>query len=106
MPRSKIQVIGIPQNDLRAEIFRTKIFQDVLRDSLDRASRADRHESRGIHRAMRGVDAAKTGRAGLGLDGERKSHKSLWYRLFLKFRAQRGIPTVNVCQWIIVRGST
>ena len=62
MPRSKIQVIGIAQNDLRAQVF-----QNVLRDGFHRPSRAHRHECRGFHGAVRGVDAGLSGQGRLGL---------------------------------------
>ena len=91
VPGSEIEVIGIAQNDLRAQTFK-----DVLRNGLYCPCCSYRHEGRSFYRAVRCMDAGHAGRAGLGLDGERQSHKSLWYRLFLKFRAQRGIPPATV----------
>ena len=59
-------------------------------EQLHRSSRAYRHESRGFDGTVRGVNTGLTGRASLGLNCEGQSHKRLWYRLFLKFRAGRG----------------
>ncbi len=86
VPRPQIKMVGIAQNDLRAQ-FLNQV--NVLRNGFHRPSRADGHESRRFHITVSGVDAGLTGRAGLGLDCEGKSHKDLWYRLFLKFRAER-----------------
>ena len=85
VPRPKVQVIGISQNDLRAQVF-----QDVLRDRFDSSGRADRHECRRFHAAVRGVNAAQAGRTGLGLNGEGKDHTDYGTGSFRKFRAKGG----------------
>ena len=65
-------MIGVAENDLCA-----KVFQNVLRDGLDRPSRAAWHERRRLHRPMRGFDSRKSCRSGVGLDGEGKGHESM-----------------------------
>src|SRR6476646_7365377 len=65
VPRTQIQMIGIAQNDLRAQIL-----QNVLRNSLHSPSRADRHKSRRFNQAVRGVDAGLSSRADFSLDCE------------------------------------
>ena len=47
--RPQIEMIGIGEDDLRAEIVEV-----AMRDRLDGALRADGHECRRIHRAVRG----------------------------------------------------
>src|SRR3954453_10716987 len=83
MSRTKIKMIGVPQNDLRAEISRSKVFQNVLGDRFDRACCAHRHEGRCFYRPVGAMDARLTGGTGLGLDCEGQSHNLLWYRLSL-----------------------
>ena len=53
LPRAEHQVVGVREDDLRAQ--RLEI---VLPHRLDRRLRAHRHEERGLHRAVRGVQAA------------------------------------------------
>src|ERR1700744_2423665 len=46
--RAKVQVIGIGEDDLRVQLF-----EQMLRDCLDRPGGADRHERRSLHLPMR-----------------------------------------------------
>jgi hypothetical protein len=57
---AQIEVIGVAEDDFRAERF-----QRVLRDGLDRAGGAYRHEDRGLYGAV-GQIKASTAPAGLG----------------------------------------
>ena len=69
MPWPQIEMVGIAQDNLGAQLF-----QDVLRNGFDRPSGAHRHERGRLYRAVGGGDARLAGRAGLELDGEWKSH--------------------------------
>src|SRR6185437_14519331 len=79
--RSQIEVIGVSQDDLRAQVARTKVFQNVLRHRFNRSRRAARHKSRGFYIAVSGMYAGLSCRTGLGLNCERESHYSLCYKL-------------------------
>jgi hypothetical protein len=52
------QVIGVPEDDLGASIAKVP-----MQRGLDSALRADRHERRRLHDAMRGVELPAAGRA-------------------------------------------
>jgi len=78
-------VIGIAQNNLRAQIL-----ENVLWDGLHRSSRADWHEGRRFNIAVGGADAGLAGRAGLGLDSEGQSH--IEYGTRRKFSRQPDSP--------------
>ena len=56
--RSKIQVISVTEQDFDAELF-----QNVLRDPLDRGQGPDRHENRGVHFTVRCGQAPGSSRA-------------------------------------------
>ena len=56
---ANIQVIGIAQNDLRTDLFDLR-----RRHPLDRGLCADRHEDRGLNRAMAGFEDTAAGRTG------------------------------------------
>src|SRR5215469_4367442 len=77
-------MVGIAQNDLRAQLF-----QDVLRDSLYRSRSAARHKRRSFDRAVRALDAAKARWTGLSLDGEKLGHIDMVHSL--KFGAERRV---------------
>ncbi len=60
MAGAEVEVVGIAEDDLRAEVF-----EDVLRDGLDGALGADGHEDGGFNDLMGKVDAGTAG-AGRG----------------------------------------
>ena len=51
--RSKVEVIGVPEDDLGPDFV-----EMTSGERLDRALRADRHESRGLDDAVRGGEVA------------------------------------------------
>ena len=64
MARAQVEVIGVAENDLRAEGFK-----HILRDGLDRSLRADGHEDRrfdGLMREDRGARGARRRRSARG----------------------------------------
>src|ERR1051326_926486 len=77
MSRSQIKVVGIAQNNLRAEMFRTKIFKDVLWNGFDCPRGSHRHESGCFNRAVGGGDARRAGMASLRLNHEGKGHRNM-----------------------------
>ena len=58
---AQIQMIGISENDLRAELF-----QSLIAKALDRRLRPDRHEGRRFDLAMRSNQAAEPRAARIG----------------------------------------
>lgn len=70
--RTKIEVVGIPKDDLRAQFL-----ENVLGNGFDRSGRTAGHESRRFHRTMRGVDPSQTGRAVLSFNGETELHTTM-----------------------------
>ena len=68
--RPQIQVIGVVQQNLDAQLF-----QHVLRDGLHRPQRADRHKHRRLHLAMRREEAPRPRLAVGGLDLKAKRHE-------------------------------
>ena len=57
MPGPQVEMIGIGQQDLHAEIFG----QVALRESFDRGLRADRHEHRRFDGPVRRMQQSRTG---------------------------------------------
>ena len=72
VPRTQIEMVGIAQNDLRAQVF-----QNVLRHGFYGSGSADRHECRRVHIPMSSVNAGLAGRTGMGLDCEGESHMNM-----------------------------
>src|SRR5258708_2270606 len=85
MPRPQVKMIGVTQNNLRAQLF-----QNVLRDGLHRARGGARHEGRRFDHAVGGQDATKARRAGLGFNSERQWHGE-YGTSSVSSRAKRGI---------------
>src|SRR5262249_16200440 len=77
MPRPQIKMIGVAQNDLRAQLFGTKILKNILRTSFHRGCRSYRHECRCFDVAMRSRDARQSGWPGVRLNTEGKSHLNM-----------------------------
>ncbi len=70
VPRPKIEMIGVAEQDLNA-----KLAERLLRQSLDRALRADRHECRRVDDAMRSRETSQPRARRIGLqDFEAKFH--------------------------------
>src|SRR5262249_39547671 len=67
--RPQIKMIGIAQDDLRAQLLK-----NVLGNGLHRTRRAARHKGRRLQGAVCSVNAAPARRAGLSLDLEGKAH--------------------------------
>src|ERR1051325_8297518 len=72
MSRPKIEMVGIAKNDLRSQLF-----NDVLRNGLDRACGAHGHKGRRFDITVRGKDARQARGAGLGLNSEGKDHVNM-----------------------------
>ena len=64
-PGPQVEMIGVGQHDLGAEAAQRR-----RRDGLDGGLGADRHETRGEHLAVRGVQAAGAGPAAGGFELE------------------------------------
>ena len=66
--RAQVQMVGIPQDDLRA-----RFLDPAWRYGFDRARRSDRHENRGGDVSMGGMQDSGTGpgtgRPGIGRPG-------------------------------------
>jgi hypothetical protein len=68
--RAKVQVIGVPEHDLGAQVA-----QLAGKDGLDRRLGADRHEDRRLDGAVGGVEHARPGVAVDGLEVEPAGHR-------------------------------
>src|SRR5260370_41295197 len=101
--RPEIEMIGVGEKNLRAEIF-----EGLLRKSLDRPGRADGQEHGRVNRAVRGVQAAKTRGAGVFVKNFKDvSHPGkcssrvatlLQARCLLKLRQMAAQPTLSKTQ--------
>ena len=69
MPRPQIKMIRIAQNDPRPQLF-----EQMLRNSLDRSHRPHRHEDRRLHRRMRQRHRGAASVATRCMDLKRKRH--------------------------------
>src|SRR5712692_6765840 len=103
VPRPEIEMIGVGEKNLRAEIF-----EGLLRKSLDRPGRADGQEHRRVNRAVRGAQPPKTRAAGVFAKNFKDvSHPGkcssrvatlLQARCLLKLRQMAAQPTLSKTQ--------
>jgi hypothetical protein len=69
MSGAKVKMIGVAEDDLRAEFF-----EQVLRDGFHRPDGADRHEDWRFHLPVRKLKASGAGEAVSGVEGEGERH--------------------------------
>ena len=50
----EVEVIGVGENNRRPQVF-----ENVLGNGFDRAQGSDRHENRGFHLAVRGIETGE-----------------------------------------------
>ena len=72
---AQVKMIGIGKQNPDA-----KFFQHILRDTLDRSQRSDRHEHRGVDFSMRSYKFAGAGGAAGGFNLELKRHCGGFYK--------------------------
>ena len=63
VPWPQIEMVRVAENDLRAQLARSQLFQRALRHSLDRALRPHRHEDRRFDSLVRQMKARAAGAA-------------------------------------------
>src|SRR5262249_21366340 len=67
VPGAQIEMVGVAENDLRAQLF-----QHILRNALHRSSSSNRHKYRSLHLTVRCDDASRACGTRLGFDDERQ----------------------------------
>src|SRR5215468_1055111 len=87
VPGAQIEMVGVAENDLRAQLF-----QHILRNALHRSSSSHRHEDRRLHLAVGGNDPSRACSARLGIRDERQcGHLSALRLIQCRTRAYLGI---------------
>src|SRR5215471_14921846 len=87
VPGAQIEMVGVAENDLRAQLF-----QHILRNALHRSSSSHRHEDRRLHLTVRCDDSPCACGARLSIRDERQcGHLSALRLIQCRTRAYRGI---------------